>query len=129
MTSREEKGFRLTFDDNDLLLLLCGQYNVNLAKIEKTLNVSIDSFGNELRIKGFSEQTKLAGDVIQRFFKQLSADPDPQAAADGPLIEDILRLVENGYDLSKPSLKSDVLQQLGGKRFFLEHTARKIILK
>ena len=70
MTSREEKVFRLTFDDNDLLLLLCGQYNVNLAKIEKTLNVSIDSFGNELRIKGFAAQTKLAGDVIQRFFKQ-----------------------------------------------------------
>jgi len=93
VTIRKEKAFRLTFDDNDLLSLLCGQYNVNLAKIEKTLNVSIDSFGNELRIKGFAEQTELAGDVIQRFFKQLSADPDPQAAADGPLIEDILRLV------------------------------------
>ena len=118
MTSREEKAFRLTFDDNDLLLLLCGQYNVNLAKIEKTLNVSIDSFGNELRIKGFAKQTKLAGDVIQRLFKQLSADPDPQAAADGPLIEDILRLVENGYDLSKPSLKSDVFAATWRKKIF-----------
>ena len=118
MTSREEKAFRLTFDDNDLLSLLCGQYNVNLAKIEKTLNVSIDSFGNELRIKGFAKQTKLAGDVIQRLFKQLSADPDPQAAADGPLIEDILRLVENGYDLSKPSLKSDVHATTWRKKIF-----------
>ena len=118
MNSREEKAFRLTFDDNDLLSLLCGQYNVNLAKIEKTLNVSIDSFGNELRIKGFSEQTKLAGDVIQRFFKQLSADPDPQAAADGPLIEDILRLVENGYDLSKPSLKPNLYAATWRKKIF-----------
>ena len=44
MKGIEEKSYRLTFDDTDILLLLCGQHNVNLAKIEKNLNVSIDSF-------------------------------------------------------------------------------------
>ena len=114
----EEKSLRLSFDDNDILLLVCGQHNVNLAKIEKTLNVSIDSFGNELRIKGVSEQTKLAGDVVQRFFKQLSSDPDPKSAAGGPLIDDILRLVEYGHDLSKPATSAQVFASTWRKKIF-----------
>ena len=114
----EEKSLRLSFDDNDILLLVCGQHNVNLAKIEKTLNVSIDSFGNELRIKGVSEQTKLAGDVVQRFFKQLLSDPDPKSAAGGPLIDDILRLVEYGHDLSKPATSAQVFASTWRKKIF-----------
>lgn len=114
----EEKSLRLSFDDNDILLLVCGQHNVNLAKIEKTLNVSIDSFGNELRIKGVSEQTKLAGDVVQRFFKQLSSDPDPKSAAGGPLIDDILRLVEYGHDLSKPVTSAQIFASTWRKKIF-----------
>lgn len=114
----EEKSLRLSFDDNDILLLVCGQHNVNLAKIEKTLNVSIDSFGNELRIKGVSEQTKLAGDVVQRFFKQLSSDPDPKSAAGGPLIDDILRLVEYGHDLSKSVKSAQVFASTWRKKIF-----------
>jgi phosphate starvation-inducible protein PhoH and related proteins len=114
----EEKSLRLSFDNNDILLLVCGQHNVNLAKIEKTLNVSIDSFGNELRIKGVSEQTKLAGDVVQRFFKQLSSDPDPKSAAGGPLIDDILRLVEYGYDLSKSVKSAQVFASTWRKKIF-----------
>ena len=114
----EEKSLRLSFDDNDILLLVCGQHNVNLAKIEKTLNVSIDSFGNELRIKGVSEQTKLAGDVVQRFFKQLSSDPDPKSAAGGSLIDDILRLVEYGHDLSKPVTSAQVFASTWRKKIF-----------
>ena len=114
----EEKSLRLSFDNNDILLLVCGQHNVNLAKIEKTLNVSIDSFGNELRIKGVSEQTKLAGDVVQRFFKQLSSDPDPKSAAGGPLIDDILRLVEYGHDLSKSATSAQVFASTWRKKIF-----------
>ena len=114
----EEKSLRLSFDNNDILLLVCGQHNVNLAKIEKTLNVSIDSFGNELRIKGVSEQTKLAGDVVQRFFKQLLSDPDPKSAAGGPLIDDILRLVEYGHDLSKPATSAQVFASTWRKKIF-----------
>lgn len=114
----EEKSLRLSFDDNDILLLVCGQHNVNLAKIEKTLNVSIDSFGNELRIKGVSEQTKLAGDVVQRFFKQLLSDPDPKSAAGGPLIDDILRLVEYGHDLSKSVKSAQVFASTWRKKIF-----------
>ncbi len=114
----EEKSLRLSFDDNDILLLVCGQHNINLSKIEKTLDVSIDSFGNELRIKGLSKQTKLAGDVVQRFFKQLSADPEPKSAAGGPLIDDILRLVEYGHDLSKPVASTQVFASTWRKKIF-----------
>ena len=118
MASAEEKSLRLSFDDNDILLLVCGQHNINLAKIEKTLDVSIDSFGNELRIKGVSEQTNLAGNVVQRFFKQLSADHDPKSAAGGPLIDDILRLVEYGHDLSKPAANVQVFASTWRKKIF-----------
>jgi len=114
----EEKSLRLSFDNNDILLLVCGQHNINLAKIEKILDVTIDNFGNELRIKGLSEQTKLARDVVQRFFKQLSIVRDPQSAASGPLIDDILRLVEYGHDLSKPVSNAQVFASTYRKKIF-----------
>ena len=118
MSNSEEKSLRLSFDNNDILLLVCGQHNINLAKIEKILDVTIDNFGNELRIKGLSEQTKLARDVVQRFFKQLSIVPDPQSAASGPLIDDILRLVEYGHDLSKPAINAQVFASTWRKKIF-----------
>ena len=118
MSNFEEKSLRLSFDNNDILLLVCGQHNINLAKIEKILDVTIDNFGNELRIKGLSEQTKLARDVVQRFFKQLSIVRDPQSAASGPLIDDILRLVEYGHDLSKPLSKAQVFASTWRKKIF-----------
>ena len=118
MKGIEEKSYRLTFDDIDILLLLCGQHNVNLAKIEKNLNVSIDSFGNELRIKGDLDQTKLAGDVVQTFFKQISADSDPKMAATGPLIDDLLRQVENGQDLYKTLSKNNEFASTWRKKIF-----------
>ena len=118
MKGIEEKSYRLTFDDIDILLLLCGQHNVNLAKIEKNLNVSIDSFGNELRIKGDLDQTKLAGDVVQTFFKQISADSDPKMAATGPLIDDLLRQVENGQDLHKTLSKNNEFASTWRKKIF-----------
>ena len=118
MSNLEEKFLRLSFDNNDILLLVCGQHNINLAKIEKILDVTIDNFGNELRIKGLSEQTKLARDVVQRFFKQLSTVPDPQSAASGSLIDDILRLVEYGHDLSKPVSNAQVFASTWRKKIF-----------
>ena len=118
MSNFKEKSLRLSFDNNDILLLVCGQHNINLAKIEKILGVTIDNFGNELRIKGLSEQTKLATDVVQRFFKQLSIVPDPQSAASGPLIDDILRLVEYGHDLSKPVTNAQVFASTWRKKIF-----------
>ena len=118
MSNFEEKSLRLSFDNNDILLLVCGQHNINLAKIEKILDVTIDNFGNELRIKGLSEQTKLARDVVQRFFKQLSIVRDPQSAASGPLIDDILRLVEYGHDLSEPVSNAQVFASTYRKKIF-----------
>ena len=118
MSNFEEKSLRLSFDNNDILLLVCGQHNINLAKIEKILDVTIDNFGNELRIKGLSEQTKLARDVVQRFFKQLSIVRDPESAASGPLIDDILRLVEYGHDLSKPVSNAQVFASTCRKKIF-----------
>ena len=118
MSDSKQKSIRLSFDDNEVLLLVCGQHNINLAKIEKKLDVSIDSFGNELRIMGDPEKIKLAGDVVQRFFKQLSADLDPKSAASGSLIEDILRLAEYGHDLSEPSKKNQVFASTWRKKIF-----------
>ena len=118
MSNLKEKSLRLSFDNNDIFLLVCGQHNINLAKIEKILGVTIDNFGNELRIRGLSEQTRLAKDVVQRFFKQLSADTDPKTAASGPLIDDILRLVEYGHDLSKPITNAQVFASTWRKKIF-----------
>jgi len=40
----------LEFDDNQVLPLLYGHHNSNLAHIEKELDVRLDSFGNIIQI-------------------------------------------------------------------------------
>ena len=41
---------RMDFEDNDILALLSGEHNHYLAHIEKSLDVSLDSFGNSIKI-------------------------------------------------------------------------------
>ncbi|MGK7653574.1 PhoH family protein [Roseovarius sp. B08] len=59
------------FPDNFLLIDLCGEYDRNLAEIEKKLGVQILRRGNQLAVIGEPEQAKEARDVLLSLYQRL----------------------------------------------------------
>ena len=51
MNADKVTSIRMDFED-DILALLSGEHNHYLAHIEKSLDVSLDSFGNSIKIIG-----------------------------------------------------------------------------
>lgn len=60
MKADKTTSIRMDFEDNDILALLSGEHNHYLAHIEKSLDVSLDSFGNSIKISGPVKSTKTA---------------------------------------------------------------------
>jgi len=80
-TRRKDAGGRsilVEFDDNDLLPMLYGEFDRNLARIEQELEVSLSSRGNRIEITGAPSQAAIARDALAalhgRLVKGLSID-------------------------------------------------------
>ena len=87
----------MDFEDNDILALLSGEHNHYLAHIEKSLNVSLDSFGNSIKISGPVKSTKTAQRVIEDLYKKIRTGG--AADFDKTMIDDALRWVMTGQTL------------------------------
>ena len=61
----------MEFEDNDVLALLSGEHNQHLAHIEKSLDVTLDSFGNSIKISGAAKATTTARNVIESLYKRI----------------------------------------------------------
>ncbi|MEM7289665.1 MAG: PhoH family protein [Pseudomonadota bacterium] len=59
------------FPDNFLLIDLCGEYDRNLADIEKSLSVQILRRGNQLAIIGDTDSATAARDVLTSLYQRL----------------------------------------------------------
>lgn len=92
------KKLQLQFEDNHTLSLVCGQHNENLSRIEQSLEVSLDSFGNQITITGTAETSKQASDVLKNLYKRMATSEDVSPEAGRHLIDDMLRMAENGHD-------------------------------
>ena len=64
-TSNAAHEALIEFPDNRLLIDLCGEYDRNLAEIEKKLSVQILRRGNQLAVLGEDEMRRQAVDVLQ----------------------------------------------------------------
>ena len=60
----------LSFDDNRLLSLLCGEHDENLAIIEHRLNVDITPRGNRLAVRGAESGRESARDVLMSLYNR-----------------------------------------------------------
>lgn len=60
----------LTFDDNRSLSLVCGNFDQNIARLERRLGVAIHSNGNQISIKGPAESVNLTSGVLQGLYKR-----------------------------------------------------------
>ncbi|MCA3554356.1 PhoH family protein [Aestuariivirga sp.] len=70
--SRQEESdiLTLSFDDNRLLLLLCGEHDENLAVLEHRLSVDITPRGNRLAVRGSDSGRNAARDVLMALYNR-----------------------------------------------------------
>jgi phosphate starvation-inducible PhoH-like protein len=62
----------LTFDDNALLLNLCGERNANLKLIEEALQAKLNLRGDRITLIGAESEVKLAQRVLEELYGLLS---------------------------------------------------------
>jgi len=61
----------LTFEDNRLAALVFGQYDQNLAKLERRLGVEANANGNHVTLKGGSEACDYARRVLENIYDRV----------------------------------------------------------
>jgi len=66
----EEAEIILTFDDNRLASIVFGQFDQNLAHLERRLNVVATANGNRVTVKGTPEGSELARRVLEGLYEQ-----------------------------------------------------------
>ena len=95
MAADKLTSIRMDFENNDILALLSGEHNHYLAHIEKSLDVSLDSFGNSIKITGPAKLTKTARRVIEDLYKKIHAGEATDF--DKSMVDDALRWAMNGH--------------------------------
>ena len=81
----------LEFDDNHVLPLLYGHHNSNLAHIEKSLDVRLDSFGNIIQISGTKDNATMAKHALEAIYKRIMNAKGQTDEAPKGMIDDALR--------------------------------------
>jgi phosphate starvation-inducible PhoH-like protein len=115
--SEAQKTVRLEFEDNTLMTMICGQHNQHLARIEQALNVSMDSFGNQIKIAGLSDKVELASKTFTSLYKQLSAQ-DNRDEMSTTLVDDVLRQTENGVNPAASPIDKSLFATTWKKKIF-----------
>ena len=87
---------RMDFEDNGVLALLIGEHNQNLAHLEQRLDVSLNSFGNSIKIKGKADAVKRTQSVLENMYRTINETGIE--ALEASLIDDVVRWTENGAD-------------------------------
>ncbi|MDC1381935.1 PhoH family protein [Candidatus Puniceispirillum sp.] len=102
MNVAKANSIRMEFEDNDTLALLSGEHNQHLAYIEKSLDVTLDSFGNSIKILGTAKATKTARNVIENLYKRIAETSRDEV--DKSMVDDALRWSINGHEATSVSM-------------------------
>ena len=94
--NKDNFTLRMDFQDNGVLALLIGEHNQNLAHLEQRLDVSLNSFGNSIKIKGKSDAVKRTRSVLEDMYQTINETGIQ--ALEASLIDDVVRRTENGVD-------------------------------
>ena len=116
MNAAKVNSIRMEFEDNGILALLSGEHNQHLAHIEKSVDVTLDSFGNSIKISGAAKNMKIARSVLENLYKCIAdANRDD---IDKSMVDDVLRWVVNGHHAESVSTSE-----------FFETWKKKIVAK
>ena len=110
----------IEFPDNRLLIDLCGEYDRNLADIEKQLDVQIVRRGNQLAILGEEATQKQTVEVLQALYSRLEAGRGVEAGD----IDRELRM--GGSEEGTGTRDGDQLEMFRGGKVEI-HTRKKLV--
>ena len=68
----KKKEISLELPSNSLIAVLVGHHSINLAKLEKLIDVNINLFGNKFNISGNAENINTAKLIITNVYHKLS---------------------------------------------------------
>ena len=96
MNSKQLKEeITIEFPNNALIALIIGSHSVNLSKLEKLIEVSISSFGNQFNISGEIEKIKLAKILLTNVYNNLSNEKSKNIECEFSRFETELRMMKN----------------------------------
>ncbi|MEO0923799.1 MAG: phosphate starvation-inducible protein PhoH, partial [Pseudomonadota bacterium] len=98
------------FPDNLLLIDLCGEYDRNIAEVEKSLAVQILRRGNVLTIIGDPDASAIAKDVLHSLYQRLEQGRSVEHGD----VDRELRMVGVSANVTDPD---DQMEMFSGDRF------------
>ena len=117
MSDNESKTTSLEFEDNSLLASICGQHNQHLARIEQVLDVSMDSFGNQIRITGHPENVVRAEKAVKSLYRQFSQQSEDEEMTN-QMIDEVITQAENGDPLDERQVDKDIFATTWKKKIY-----------
>jgi phosphate starvation-inducible PhoH-like protein len=123
----------IEFPNNSLLALLIGQHSINIVKLEKLLNVSINQFGNQFKISGDNKDINLGKTILTNIYNKLSNQEIEELNLNFSYFETELRMFEGKRRLIQTQIKQkkslNTNLKLGRKLLFQKVWDKIAILK
>ena len=94
---------KIEFPNNSLIAVLVGNHSVNIIKLEKLIDVTINIFGNQFHISGKLENINLAKLVITNIYNKLSNKKIEDLNFEFSDIETELRMLSGNINLTSVS--------------------------
>jgi phosphate starvation-inducible PhoH-like protein len=121
----------IRFDDNRLLALLLGEHDRNLARIEKSLGVSLSCRGNRIAITGASPGAEIARDALHALYARLERGLTIDAGevdAAVRLAADAAATGASGADAAGPTIRTPrrhISARSAGQRRYMQALAEE----
>lgn len=96
MTHNDTHTIVVNFSNNNQALIVFGEMNKNLTKLEKALKVRIDQIGNHVEISGSGDTTEKTKDLLHQLYQYAAKNTDIT-----PMLDDALRLQEKQTTLKE----------------------------
>ena len=102
----KKEEISLELPSNSLIAVLVGHHSINLAKLEKLIDVNINLFGNQFNISGNLENITKAKLIISNIYNKLSLEKSDIADFNFSNFETELRMIQGISSNSKPNRKT-----------------------
>ena len=90
----KKQEISLELPSNSLVAVLVGHHSINLAKLEKLIDVNINLFGNQFNISGNTENINKAKLIISNVYNKLSLEKSDISEFDFSNFETELRMLK-----------------------------------
>ena len=73
-STKNKEEITIDFPNNSLVAIIVGNHSINITKLEKLLDVSINLFGNQFNISGEAKKIDLTKTIITNVYTKLSKE-------------------------------------------------------